>query len=272
MSPGVDAWQVCHRLVAILPHQLALRLSTGSFASRNCIRGIDAERASCDAGAMRCPLCRLRPAKRSCPALGREICPVCCGTKRQVEIRCPADCPYLASSRAHPPAAVKRQQDDDLAVLTPAMASLSEARQQLFLFTLTLIDRFRGDGLDAASDVDAASAASALAATYETAAKGLIYEQRPDSVPARRLAEGVKATFDQLGRQRPSGFAADAAAVLRQVEDRVGALRRASPGDPMAFLDLAGRMARRLGSQGMDGDPAGAETAANANGPSIIVP
>ena len=118
---------------------------------------------------MRCPQCHARPARRSCPALGREICPVCCGTKREVEIRCPADCPYLASARSHPPATTRRQQDQDLAALTPALAGLSEARQQLFLFALTLLDRFRGDGLDAASDAEAASAAAALAGTYETA-------------------------------------------------------------------------------------------------------
>jgi hypothetical protein len=145
----------------------------------------------------------------------------------------------------------------------------------LFLFTLTLLDRFRGDGLDAASDDDAAAAAGALAGTYETASKGLIYEQRPDSVPAQRMTDGMKGVFEQLGRGRPSGFAADAAAVLRRVEDRIGAVRRAAPGDPRAFLGLAERMARRLGSPGgLDGPPAEAEAAPGSGGgsPSIIIP
>jgi hypothetical protein len=166
---------------------------------------------------------------------------------------------------------VRKQQDQDLAVLTPALAGLSESRQQLFLFTVTLVDRFRGDGLDAASDADAASAAAALAGTYETAAKGLIYEQRPDSIPARRIADGIKGMYDQFGRGRPSGFAADAAAVLRQVEDRVRAVQRATPRDARAFLDLAGRMAKRLGS-GPEGAPAEGDAAAAGGGPSIIVP
>jgi hypothetical protein len=222
---------------------------------------------------MRCPLCHARPAKRSCPALGRGICPVCCGTKREVEISCPDGCPYLASSRTHPPATVRRQQDYDLAVLTPALAGLSEARQQLFLFALTLIDRFRGDGLDAGDDADAAAAAAALAGTYETASRGLIYEQRPDSVPAQRMADGIKGMFDQLGRGRPSGFAADAATVLRQVEDRVRAVQRATPGDARAFLELAGRVARRLGGPGPDGLRAEGEAApGDGDGPSIILP
>lgn len=222
---------------------------------------------------MRCPLCSARPAKRLCPALGREICPVCCGTKREVEIRCPADCIYLAASRVHPPAAVRRQQDHDLAALGPAMAGLSEARQQLFLFALTLVNRFRGEGLDAASDADAAAAVAALAGTYETASKGLIYEQRPGTVPAQRLADGIRDMFEQLARGRPSAFAADAAAVLRRLEDRVTAVQRAAPGDPRAFLALAERLSARLGGPRPEGQQAdGGQSPGSAGGPSIILP
>jgi hypothetical protein len=161
-----------------------------------------------------------------------------------------------------------------LALLSPALAGLSEARQQLFLFTLTLIDRFRGDGLDAANDADAAAAAGALAGTFETASKGLIYEQRPDSVPAQRLADGIRGMFEQLGRGRPSGFAADAAAVLRQVEDRIRTVQRATPGDTRAFLALAERMSRRLGAPDAEAIPAGGGPApdSGSGGPSIILP
>ena len=224
---------------------------------------------------MRCPLCSSRPARRPCPALGREICAVCCGTKREIEIACPPGCGYLTASRTHPPAAVRRQQDQDVGAVSPALAGLSEPRQQLFLFTMTLADRFRGEGLDAAADADAASAAAALAATFETASKGLIYEQRPDSVPAQRMADGIRGVLEQLGRGRPSSFAADAAVILRRLQECVDAVRRASPDDPRAFLALAGRLSRRLGGPGPagaeDGVPGGGPAAAGP-GPSIILP
>ena len=71
---------------------------------------------------MPCPLCSTRPAKRRCPALHQDICAVCCGTKRLVEIRCPDDCAYLASARRHPAATVQRQHELDVALLLPAMA------------------------------------------------------------------------------------------------------------------------------------------------------
>jgi hypothetical protein len=217
---------------------------------------------------MQCPLCDTRTARRACPALGRDICPVCCGTKRQGEIRCPDACAYLSASRAHPPASVRKQQEEDLAVLTPGLAGLSEPRQQLLLFALTLIDRFKGDSLDAARDMDVVSAAGALASTYETAARGVIYEYRADSVPAQRMAQGIRELFDQLGRGRPSGFAADAAAVLRRIEDRARAVQRPAAPDPRAFVALAGRVARRLGTPEAGARPGGEPAA----GSSIILP
>jgi hypothetical protein len=197
---------------------------------------------------MSCTVCHKRPPRRACPALGHGICPVCCGTKRQVEIRCPESCAYLTAARTHPAASVRRQQDQDLALLTPALGGLSEARQQLLLFSLTLFDRFSGAGLEAATDADVASAAASLAATYETESRGVIYEHRADSVAAQRIATGIRGVFDQLGRDRPSGFAADAAVVLRQLEDRVRSVQHLQPSDPRAFLALANRVSKRLGS------------------------
>jgi hypothetical protein len=44
-----------------------------------------------------CPRCSSRKAKRPCPALGAEICAVCCAEGRLKTILCPLDCPYLQS-------------------------------------------------------------------------------------------------------------------------------------------------------------------------------
>jgi len=157
-------------------------------------------------------------------------------------------------------------------MLTPGLAGLSEPRQQLLLFSLTLIDRFKGDSLDAANDGDIVSAAGALASTYETAVRGLIYEHRADSVPAQRIAEGIRELFDQLGRGRPSGFAADAAAVLRRIEERARTIQQLAASNPRAFLELAGRVARRLGAPEAGTRPADGQGAAPATGSSIILP
>lgn len=157
--------------------------------------------------------------------------------------------------------------------ILPGLAGLSEARQQLFLFCLTLVDRFKGDGLDAAVDADVASAAHALSETYDTAARGVIYEHRADSLAGRRLAEGIREVFEELGRNRPSGFAADAAAVLRQLEDVVRSVRQSAPSDPRAFLGLAGRLSALLRPTGESASASGPGSPdGGAAGSSIILP
>ncbi len=60
-----------------------------------------------------CPLCSERTGKRYCPAKDAQICAACCGTKREIEIDCPASCPYLRASRSYE--AEKRIPDAGLA-------------------------------------------------------------------------------------------------------------------------------------------------------------
>ncbi|MCX6550958.1 MAG: hypothetical protein NTY02_08135 [Acidobacteria bacterium] len=165
---------------------------------------------------------------------------------------------------------MRRQQEHDLALLMPGMAGLTEPRQQLYLFCLTLIDRFRGDGLDAATDADVAAAAGSLASTYETATHGIIYEHRAESVPAQRLAAEIKTVFEELGRGRPSAFAADATAVLRRLEARVQAVQKLEASNPRAFVAVSGRVARRFAAG--DGAAGPAPDAPAVPASPIIIP
>src|ERR1043165_10087613 len=36
---------------------------------------------------------------RVCPAVHDKICPICCGTERDVTLDCPSECPYLQQAR-----------------------------------------------------------------------------------------------------------------------------------------------------------------------------
>ena len=49
-------------------------------------------------------------------------------------------------------------------------------------------------------DTDVADAAGALAATYETSARGVIYEHQTQSLPAQRLLSDLQAALTELGR------------------------------------------------------------------------
>jgi hypothetical protein len=189
---------------------------------------------------MICRLCGVRKARRGCPALGEPICAVCCGTKRLVEIRCPSDCPWLASAREHPAAAVMRQQQRDVAIFVQATRDLSEGQSQLLLFVLTFLSRYQPAELDRLADGDVAEATRALAATYETAARGVIYEHRPASLPAERLMTALKAAIVEAGRTG-SAFERDAAVVLKRVGEAVAAVQ-AEQDDGRPFLDLLARV------------------------------
>ena len=92
---------------------------------------------------MVCPVCNSRKAKRACPALGKQICAVCCGTKRLVEIACPADCGYLSTARTHPPAVIQRQQEMDRSMMLPLLQGLSERQARLFLMMSALTAQHR---------------------------------------------------------------------------------------------------------------------------------
>src|ERR1700674_632571 len=164
---------------------------------------------------MVCPLCGVRKAKRACPALGvpsgaaalgappgaRQICAVCCGTKRLVEINCPSDCVYLATARSHPPAVVQRRQERDRAQLLPLLQGLTERQARLFLMFAALVSRHQSDALQRLVDDDVAQASEALAATLETAGRGIVYEHRPAALPAERLMTELKTLVAEISRE-----------------------------------------------------------------------
>jgi len=194
----------------------------------------------CKACVMACPLCQKRKEKRSCPALGRSICAVCCATKRLVEIDCPSDCPHLAASREHPAAIVRKQQEADVAALLPSMSGLTERQHQLFFLFQSVIAKSRPEGLARLTDDDVAAAATACAATIETAAKGVLYEHSPDSLPAQKLAGEIRALLAQLREHGATVYDREAAIALRAIEK--GARELTNPENPIAYLSLMSRL------------------------------
>ena len=178
---------------------------------------------------MLCPVCQTRKAKRACPALGEQICAVCCGTKRLTEISCPSDCGYLSSARVHPPAVIQRQQELDRAMLLPLMHGLSERQARLFLMLAAVTSRHQPDVLQKLIDDDIAQACGALASTLETAAKGIVYEHQPSSLVAARLMAELKTVVDEVVKNAGSALERDAAIALRRLEHAAKVMAAAKP-------------------------------------------
>jgi hypothetical protein len=190
---------------------------------------------------MTCPECGQRKARRACPALGKTICPVCCGTKRLPEIACPPGCVYLASAREHPAAVIKRQQERDVAALLPSIRDLTERQYQLFFLFQTLIARHKPEGFARLLDEDVADAAAAVAATLETAARGVIYEHTATSAVAQRLGGELKNMLAEMRQQGVKVYDGEAAIVLRAIEQGAREARKQGASDT-AYLALMGRL------------------------------
>ena len=202
-----------------------------------------------------CPLCNTRKARRPCPAVGHQICPVCCGTKRQREIACPDTCVYLASASAHPPAIVQRRQERDLAFLLPLLTELSEPQYRLLVLFQGLALRAwqtaaGGDplalGRPTVIDQDVADAANTMAATLETAGKGIIYHHQATSIPAQQLVAVFETAMKELVANAGAHGARlerDAAAALRQLARAASSAAQGLAGDEEPiFLKMLSRM------------------------------
>lgn len=167
---------------------------------------------------MLCVSCGQRKGKRACPALRGLICTTCCGTKRLKEIACPADCQYLASAQAHPPAAVLRQRERDLPLLASLLNGLNERQGDLLALLTSHVRRARVGAIPPLRDEDVREAAAALASTLETAARGIVYEHQPASMPAVRLMRGWQDTLAEIERRGQTLRPTLVAPVLRRLE------------------------------------------------------
>lgn len=151
-----------------------------------------------------CPLCSERPGKRYCPAKNLQICAVCCGTKREIEIDCPSSCVHLKAGRSYE--AEKRIPDPELTEkihkydteflrrFTPIFEGITRSVVEERLQSPWLIDN------------DVIEVYKCLAATMRTLASGIYYETSPEGPVRLSLFRRLKAVVDEL--MQPSANAA----------------------------------------------------------------
>lgn len=189
----------------------------------------------------KCPLCGLRKARRSCPGVQQEICAVCCGTKRLTEIRCPPTCVYLHSARTHPAAAVRRREEREVRFFASILHDTSEKQRAMFAFLQTVIARHVASALPKLLDRDVADAAAALAASFETASRGIIYDQQPTSLPGQRLAADLRQQIEQTLHASERPVDRDLAVALRRTEAMARNAATELEGGTAAYLQFLER-------------------------------
>jgi hypothetical protein len=137
---------------------------------------------------------------------------------------------------------VKRQQERDLAVLLPTIRNLTERQYQIFFLFQTLIARHKPEGFARLLDEDVADAATAVAATLETSARGVIYEHRPASLVAQRLSTEMTTMLAQMRQQGATVYDREVAIVLRAIEQGARETRKQPGASDTAYLTLVGRL------------------------------
>lgn len=167
---------------------------------------------------------------------------------------------------------IQRRRERDLQFILPLIASLGEGEFQLFvLFQAAVVRHASAGALPPLLDEDVADAAATVAATLETAGKGIIYEPRAGSLPAQRLADQFQQVVASLheragsARRRLDG---QVTVVLRVLERAARTAAERLEGDEApVYLGVARRMIEQIGAP-----PVGAQDADRREAPRLIQP
>lgn len=145
-----------------------------------------------------CKLCQKKRARRYCPGVGGDICPVCCGTGRETTIDCPSHCEHLLEARAHERLTPLSKDDIPNQDIRVTEQFLEQNDTLIAWLSLTLAQAMDSNK---AVDRDAGEALAALIQTYRTAQSGLIYETRPQNPYAAGIQQALKESVDDLTKR-----------------------------------------------------------------------
>jgi hypothetical protein len=143
-----------------------------------------------------CAICGIRKPRRHCPAVGGDICPICCATGREETIDCPLGCEYLHDAHRH-----ENKPEYDPATVPNQDLQISEAflGQHEVLLAFLAIAIYEGAMPNPAiTDWDVREAFQALIQTYRASESGLIYESRPVNVYAAGVVDHVLARVTEV--------------------------------------------------------------------------
>ena len=182
-----------------------------------------------------CKICGKRRAKRACPAVGGDICPICCGEQREVSLSCPLDCEYLLEAHEHEKALpVAEEEISNLDIQVDERFVAEHEELLLFCIYSLLQAALRTPG---AVDTDVLAALDALIQTQRTLQSGLVYETQPGNAVAASVQRSFSASLADYQK-------------LRSERETLPALRSSDILKTLVFL-------HRVGQQNQNGRPKG---------------
>lgn len=148
--------------------------------------------------ALSCAICNERKEKRFCPAVHGRICPVCCGTEREVTLDCPSECPWLQQARKNENAEHLREFDRE--ALMPEVdvpeQFLYQHEPLLGGLSFAIAKAARADR--GVYDRDVIQALTSVAKTYETLVNsGLVFEQKTTDLGQQAIAAELQKMVEE---------------------------------------------------------------------------
>src|SRR6266576_1998149 len=148
-----------------------------------------------------CPICEKRKPARFCPVKGEKICPVCCGTEREVTVDCPSDCSYLVAAHRYEDGHQRSLPADTRLLEEKIPQDIVYTHQQLMAALAFSIAKFCAVQ-PAAVDGDVLAALQSLAQTCKTLSTGIIYEKPPDAPLPRELYATLGTFISEVKQQQ----------------------------------------------------------------------
>ena len=182
-----------------------------------------------------CKICGKRRARRYCPAVEGDICPLCCGSEREVSLSCPLECPWLQEAHRREKPVQLRESELAYSDITVTEEFLRNHEEFLLFCIYSLVQAaLRTPG---AVDGDVLAALAALVQTHRTLESGLVYETRAENTVAASVQRGFSASLDDYRK-------------MRTEREGLSSLRNAEILAILVFL-------YRLGQQNQNGRPRG---------------
>jgi hypothetical protein len=182
-----------------------------------------------------CKICGRRRARRACPAVEGEICPICCGENREVTLSCPLDCPYLTEAHAREkPIPIDERQvgNPDIVVLEEF---IHKHHEMLMFFVFSLYHAaIRTPG---AVDSDVLTALDAAIQTRRTLESGLVYEHVAENAVAAAIQRMFTASLADYQK-------------VREEREALAPLRNSEILSALVFI-------QRVGLKNLNGKPKG---------------
>lgn len=151
------------------------------------------------------------------------------------------------------------------------LRDLNEAQARLYLSLSRFLMAYKAPDLQNLIDEDVESAARALASTYRTAAKGVLYDHPANSLPAERLTRELKSFLSEVRQHSAPASDQECAAVLERLADAVAA-ERAGLAQPVQGRGYLAFVERVLGKGEPDSGDGHVSSDERSGGPRLILP